>query len=104
MKVAPGTEPLQGYTLGMNGSPTATVGGGGVDILPLCLAGIPCGGLRVSNGARDDKTDSYYYYHQCGAGAPASEGADVHGTLTDVGGRLCTCGCRALGLGPQHVS
>jgi hypothetical protein len=38
-------------------------GGGGVDIQPLCDAGVPCAGLAVSNGARADRTDSYFYYH-----------------------------------------
>ena len=45
----------------------AATGGGGVDILPLCLSGVPCAGLRVSNGARDDKTDVYYNFHHTAA-------------------------------------
>ena len=50
-----------------SGAWAAAAGGGGVDILPLCLAGVPCAGLRVSNGARDDKTDVYYNYHHTAA-------------------------------------
>ena len=38
-----------------------------MDIQPLCDAGIPCAGLTVSSGARQDKTDWYFYYHHTNA-------------------------------------
>ena len=40
-----------------------TTGGGGVDIDPLCQRGVPCSSLNVVDGERDDRTDSYFYYH-----------------------------------------
>ena len=60
-------------------------GGGGVDITPLCVAGVPCAGLRVSNGARDDKTDSYYYDHHTCAGRRGASARGHHAPrLADV--------------------
>lgn len=49
--------------LGSIGAGNVTVGGGGVDIEPLCSRGVPCSSLNDADGVRADKTDSYFYYH-----------------------------------------
>jgi hypothetical protein len=79
-------------------------GGGGVDITPLCKAGIPCAGLRVSKGAREDKTDYYYYYHQyapralylnacpyaCMCACPVSPALCMHACLLSTNAERCS--------------
>jgi len=45
------------------GAGTVTVGGGGVDIEPMCVEGVPCSGLNVATNGRPDKLDSYFFYH-----------------------------------------